>query len=194
MKIFDLYDAEGLKVTDKGLEKYICFEPRLIIKSKGRNREKFSKSKTSIVERLIGELSVPGHRGKKHKIMTRVSGKYTQQAKVIIETFNIILTKTKESPIQVLIRAVENGSPRDEVTAIEYGGARYPQAVDCAPMRRMSLALRNMVHGAQDKSFNKKVKLSEALAAEIIAASNNSNESVAVTKRIEIEKQADSAR
>jgi len=194
IKIFGLFDAEGLNVSDKGLQKYISFEPRLMVKSKGRNRVKFTRAKTNIVERLINELSVPGHRGKKHKIMTRVSGKYTQQAKVVIETLKIILTKTKQNPIQILINAIQNGSPRDEVTAIEYGGARYPQAVDCAPSRRVSLAFRNMIHGAQDKSFNKKKKLSEALADEIIAASNDSNESTAVSKRIEIEKQADSAR
>lgn len=194
MKIFNLYETEGIKVNDKGLEKYLSFESRLMIKSRGRNRGKFARAKTNIIERLINELSVPGHRGKKHKIMTRVSGKYTQQTKVVIEAFNLIIERTKENPIQIFIKAIENGAPRDEVTAIEYGGARYPQAVDCAPTRRISLALRNMIHGAQDKSFNKKVKLSEALANEIIAASNNSNESVAVTKRIETEKQADSAR
>lgn len=194
VKIFGLYDAEGLTVSDKGLQRYISFEPRLIIKSKGRNRDKFTKVKTNIVERIIGELSVPGHRGKKHKIMTRVSGKYTQQAKVVIAALKIISDKTKQNPIQIIINAIQNGSPRDEVTAIEYGGARYPQAVDCAPSRRISLALRNMIHGAQDKSFNKKKKLPDALADEIIAASNDSNESTAVSKRIEIEKQADSAR
>lgn len=194
LKIFGLYGTEGLTVSDKGLNRYISFESRLVIKSKGRNRDKFTKAKTNIVERLIGELSVPGHRGKKHKIMTKVSGKYTQQAKVIMETLKIILDKTKQNPVQIIINAIQNGSPRDEVTAIEYGGARYPQAVDCAPSRRISLALRNIVHGAQDKSFNKKKKISEALADEIIAASNDSNESTAVSKRIEIEKQADSAR
>lgn len=194
LKIFGLYDTEGISVADRGLQRYISFEPKLIVKSKGRNRDKFTKAKTNIVERLIGELSVPGHRGKKHKIMTRVSGKYTQQAKVVIEAFKIISDKTKQNPIGILIKAIQNGAPRDEVTAIEYGGARYPQAVDCAPSRRISLALRNMVHGAQDKSFNKKKRLPEALADELIAASNDTNESTAVSKRIEIEKQADSAR
>ena len=90
LKIFGLYGTEGLTVSDKGLNRYISFESRLVIKSRGRNRDKFSKAKTNIVERLIGELSVPGHRGKKHKIMTKVSGKYTQQAKVIMETLKII--------------------------------------------------------------------------------------------------------
>ena len=139
-------------------------------------------------------MAVPGHRGKKHKIITRVTGKYTQEAKVVIAAFNIIQEKTKENPVQVFIRAIENASPRDEVTSIEYGGARYPQAVDVSPVRRLSLALRNMVHGAFDKSFNKKKKIYETLAEEIINAAQNSNESFSVTKKIETEKQANSAR
>ena len=194
IKIFGLYDIGEVKVDDIGLKRYINLDARLMIKSHGRNREKFGRAKVNIIERLINVLATPGHRGKKHKIMTRVSGKYTQEVKVILDTFKLIEEKAQENPIQVLVRAVEKASPCDEVTTIEYGGARYPQAVDCAPTRRINLALHNMVHGSQDKSFGKKKKLYEALADEIIAASNGSNESFAITRKVETEKQADSAR
>jgi len=194
IKIFDLYDLSEVKVEDLGLKKYVNLEPKLMLKSRGRNREKFGKAKVNIVERLIGILAVPGHRGKKHKIMTRVSGKYSQETRVVLAAFKIIEEKTRQNPIQILVKAVENASPRDEITTIEYGGARYPQAVDCAPQRRVNVALRNIVHGSQDKSFGKKKKIYETLADELIAASNASNESFAITKKIETEKQADSAR
>jgi small subunit ribosomal protein S7 len=194
MKIFGLYDPQEVKVEDFGLKKYINLDARLMVKSKGRHREKFAKIKTSIVERLITMLSVPGHRGKRHRLITRTTGHYTKQAKVVIESLKIIEEKTKQNPIQILVKAIENVAPKDEVTTIEYGGARYPQAVDCSPMRRISLALRNIIHGAYDKSFNKKKKIAQALAEEIIAAYQGSNESNAITKRNETEKQADSAR
>lgn len=194
MKVFDLYDTSDIVVEDPGLKRYILVEPRITVKSRGKNREKFGKGKIHIVERLINALAVPSHRGKKHKIITRVAGKYYQQTKIVLGTFKLIEEKTKENPIQVFVKAIENAAPRDEITTIEYGGARYPQAVDTSPIRRINLAIKNIVHGAQDKSFNKKTKLIEALANEIIAASKNSNESFAVTKKIEIEKQADSAR
>lgn len=194
MKLFDIYDVSEVRVEDPGLKKYINLDARLILKSKGRHIEKFGKSKVNIVERLINELAVPGHRGKKHKIMTKVSGKYTQGANIVLDTLKLIGEKTKENPVQILVRAIENASPRDEITTIEYGGARYPQAVDISPLRRINLALRNIVHGAHDKSFGKKKKIQETLANEIILASQRSNESFAVTKKIEIEKQADSAR
>lgn len=194
MKIFNLYDVNDVKVEDFGLKRYINLDAKLMIKSHGRAREKFGKSKIHIVERLINVLATPGHRGKKHKIMTRVTGKYTQAANIVIEAFKIIEERTKENPIQVLVRAVEKAAPRDEITTIEYGGARYPQAVDCSPLRRLNLALKNIVHGAHDKSFDSKKKIYETLANEIILTAQGSNESFAITKKIEMEKQADSAR
>ncbi len=194
MKIFDLYDISEVKVKDTGLKDYINLAPRMLIKSHGKERDRYCKTKISVIERLMNKMAVPGHRGKKHKIITRVTGKYTQHAKVLLKVFKIIEEKTKQNPIQIFVKAIENSAPRDEITTIEYGGARYPQAVDCAPQRRLDMALRNMIHGAFDKSFNKKSKFFETLANEIISASNNSPESYAVKKRTEIEKQADSAR
>lgn len=195
MKIFDLYDISEVKVEDFGLKRYINLDVKLLLKSHGRAREKFGKVRVNVVERLINELTVPGHRGKKHKIMTKqAAGKFSAKAKVVIETLNIIQDKTKENPVAVLVRAIEHAAPRDEITVIEYGGARYPQACDVSPLRRLNLALRNLVHGAQDKSFNKSKSIAEALAQEIIAASQNSNESFAITKKNEAEKQADASR
>lgn len=194
MKIFNLYGTEGVKVEDFGLKRYINLDVRLLLKSHGRHFERFGKTKVNVVERLISILATPGHRGKKHKIITRVSGKYTKEAKVVLETLKAIEAKCKENPIQVLVRAIENAAPRDEITTIEYGGARYPQAVDCSPLRRLNLALRNLVHGAFDKAFAKKKKISEALTQEIMLAAQGSSESHAVQKKIETEKQANAAR
>lgn len=194
MKLFGIYDVSDVKVEDPGLKRYINLDARLLPKTKGKSREKFGKSKMNIIERLINILATPGHRGKKHKIITRVSGKYSQEARVVLEAFKIIEEKTKQNPIQVLVKAIENSAPRDEITTIEYGGARYPQAVDISPLRRVNLALKNIVHGAHDKAFDSKKKISETLANEIMLASQKSNESFAVTKKIEMEKQADSAR
>lgn len=194
MKIFNIYTTDEIKIEDVGLKRYINLDVKLMIKSRGRHREKFGKAKVNIIERLANELAAPGHRGKKHKIMTRVSGKYTQALKTVLESLKIIESETKENPIQILVKAIECAAPRDEITTIEYGGARYPQAVDCSPTRRLNLSLKNIVHGAQDKSRGKKLKAYETLAQEIILASKASTESFAVKKKIEIEKQADAAR
>lgn len=194
-KIFDKYELKDIHVKDPGLKPVICLEPRLILKSQGRNIQKFVQTKVNIVERLMNHLTVAGHRGKKHKIQKGIStGKYDKNMKIILDAFDMIEKKTGKNPVEVLINAIENSSPRDEITVIEYGGARYPQAVDVSPLRRVNLAIRWIVQGASDKAFNKKKTITQALADEIILASENNGDSMSVRKKNESEKQADSAR
>jgi small subunit ribosomal protein S7 len=195
VKIFDLWDISNIEVKDMGLKRVINLDAKLLIKSHGRNRKEFGKAKVNIFERLVNILQVPGSRGKKHRIMSRwVTGKFSRNTKTVIDALKIVENNKKENPIAVLIRAIENAAPREGVTAIEYGGARYPQAVDISPIRRLNLTLRFFVHGAYDKAFNKKAKMSEALAKEIILAADNSGESYALQKKNDLEKQADAAR
>ena len=111
-----------------------------------------------------------------------------------MESFEIIHKKTGENPLKIFVKAIENAAPRDEVTAIEYGGARYPQAVDVSPRRRLNLVLRYLINGAYDKAFNKKATITEALAKEIMLAAENSGESHSIQKKNDSEKQADAAR
>jgi len=194
-KIFDLYDISEIEVKDPGLKSAINLEPRLILKSQGRNVVKLGQTKVNIVERLMNKLATAGHRGKKHKIEKgRATGKYTKNMKIVLEAFKIIEKKTGKNPVQVLVTAIENAAPRDEITVIEYGGARYPQAVDVSPLRRVNLVLRHLVHGAGDKAFGKKKTLAQGLAEEITMAAEGNGESFALRKKNEAEKQADSAR
>ncbi len=72
-KIFDLYETKDVVVNDMGLKRVINLNPKLILKSHGRNLQKFGQTKTNIVERLINKISVAGHRGKKHRIILGTS-------------------------------------------------------------------------------------------------------------------------
>ncbi len=194
-KIFDLYDLSEIKIEDPGLKQAINLKPKLILKSQGRSVQKLGQIKVNIVERLMNKLSVAGHRGKKHRIMLgHTTGKYSKNMKIVLDALKIVEQKTKQNPVQVLVKAVENASPRDETTVIEYGGARYPQTVDVSPLRRVNLALKHIVHGASDKAFNKKKNITQGLAEEIILTYENNGESFAIRKKNESEKQADSAR
>src|SRR3989304_9393936 len=146
--IFDLYSTDGIEIMDLGLKSVINLKPKLILKSHGRNTGKFGQTKVNLVERLINRLAVAGHRGKKHKIIFGTStGKYSRNVGIVLNAFEQIQKKTGKNPADVFLRAVENAAPRDEVTVIEYGGARYPQAVDVAPLRRVNLAVKHLVHG-----------------------------------------------
>lgn len=195
MKIFDMYSVENVTIKDPALKPYLNLVPKILIKSQGRNLVRFGKAKVSIIERIANRLAVPGHVGKKHKIITSwSSGKYNRNMKTMIQTLNLIAKRTNKNPMQVLVDAVENGSPKDEVTIIEHAGAKYPQAVDCSPMRRVDLAVRWMVQGSYSRSFGKKKKMFESLAEEIIKASEGNMESFAMNKKNDAEKQADGAR
>jgi len=194
-KIFGMFDVSDIKVEDPGMKRYINLDAKLFVKSFGRHRDKFAKGKVNLIEIFANLVGVPGHRGKKHKIQTKwKTGKYSQNMKIVIKCLQIIEEKTKKNPIQVLVTAIENAAPRDGVTVIEYGGARYPQAVDISPLRRVTMTLRQIVQGSYDKSFNKKQKIEQALADEIIKAYNKDADSYAMKKKNDSEKQADSAR
>lgn len=194
-KIFDLWESENIEIKDPAMRPYVGLAPKLLLKSHGRIGEKFAIVKVNVVERLASHLQVPGHIGKKHKIITSwSSGKYNKNMKTIIRAFEIVAKKTGKNPVQVFVTAIENASPRDEVTVIEHAGSRYPQAVDTSPMRRVALALRWFTQGSYNKSFGKKKKMAEALADEIVKAYEGSMESYAMGKKNEGEKQADSAR
>ncbi len=195
IKLFDKYDVSDIKIDDPALVPYLNIEPKLLLKSQGRNIGKFGKARVNILERLSNRIGVPGHVGKKHKIITgSASGKYNKNMGAVLECMSIIEKKTGKNPVQILVTAIENGSPRDEITVIEHGGARYPQAVDTSPLRRIDLALRWMVQGAHQRCFGKKKKMFESLAEEIMKAANGNMESYAMSKKNESEKQADSAR
>jgi len=194
-KIFDLYDISEIEVKEPGLKNVINLKPMLALKSHGRNVGKGGQTKVNIVERLMNKIATAGHRGKKHKLEKgRATGKYSKNMKIVLEAFKLIEKKMNMNPVQVLVTAIENGAPRDEVTAIEYGGARYPQAVDVSPIRRVNITLKYLVHGASDKAFNKKKTIAQALAEEIMMAAEGNGESFLLRRKNEAEKQADSAR
>jgi len=195
-KLFNKWDSKSVVVDDPGLKKYIDLKPLLVPRSFGRNNnQRFGKSKSHIVERLMNKLMVSGHKGKKHY---RTSGHNTGKAMnvyyIVKRSFEIIEQQTKQNPVQIFVKALENAAPREEITTIEYGGARYPQAVDCAPQRRIDLTLRQFSQGSYSKSFGKKKTIADALAEEILKAYKSDQTSQAIAKKLELERQAASSR
>src|SRR3989338_2470351 len=196
MKIFNKWDMDGIKVQDIALQPYINASPILIPRSSGRlGLNRLWGKKIPIVERLMNKMMVAGHRVKKHKLTSgKNTGKAVKAYIMVEKVFAIIEQKTKKNPVEVYVKALENAAPREEITTIEYGGARYPQAVDMAPQRRIDVALRLMVQGAYQKAWNSKKKTEECLADEIIYAYSIDTKSAAIAKKLELERQADASR
>lgn len=195
-KYFNRWDIDGVQINDEGLKRYITVTPRIVPKTGNRYvHTRFHKSNLTIVERLINKVMIPGHKSRKHnKSSGDKTGKGYTAARIVIAALEEIEAKTKKNPIAVLVNAVVNGAPREEVLTIEYGGARYPKAVECAPQRRVDIALRYLTQGAFQKSFNTKKAIASCLADEIMAAANMNTASMAISKKIEVERQADSGR
>ncbi|MBI2138007.1 30S ribosomal protein S7 [Candidatus Woesearchaeota archaeon] len=193
---FNRWDTKGIKVMDAGLERYVTLDARIVPKTGARYAgNKFHKSKVFIVERLINKVMVPGHKGKKHfRTSSKITGKAHTAYSIVEEAFKIVEKETKRNPIEVFVRALENAAPREEIVSVEYGGARYPKATECAPQRRVDMALRYMTQGAYHRSFNAKKGMVKCLAEEIINAFNLSLASNAIAKKSELERQADASR
>jgi len=196
IKFFNKWSAEGVSVLDKGLVPYLTLEPKMAPKTGARYAgNKFHKSNTFIVERLASKLMQTGHKGKKHFISSgHNTGKKIKALNTVKNALVKAEAKLKQNPLAILVKAVENAAPREEVIAVEYGGARYPKAVDVAPQRRVDLALRNMTQGAYLKTFNKKTKIEDALAEEIVAAAQSSGRSNAIAKKRDLERQSASSK
>ncbi|MFQ5475132.1 MAG: 30S ribosomal protein S7 [Candidatus Nanoarchaeia archaeon] len=194
--VYNRWSAEELQVTDQGLKNYLNLEPRIVPRTGGRHAKfRFHKSKTFIIERLMNKIMIPGHRAKKHKHSSyHCTGKGSTVYKMMEEVLGLIEKKTKKNPLEVVVRAVENAAPREEIITIEYGGAKYPKAVECAPQRRIDIALRIMTQGAYQKAFNSKKSIVNALTDEILNAEQCSPQSAAIAKKLELERQADSSR
>lgn len=196
IKVFNKYSVEGIKVKDPGLARYICLESRIVPKTGGRNiGVRFHKSKTLIVERLMNKLMNTGHRAKKHnKSSGHLTGKANTVYKITEMAFEIVQKKTGKNPVAVLVQAIENAAPREEIIAIEYGGARYPKAVEMSPMRRIDFVLRLFTQSAYSKNFRSGKAIEQCLADELINAYNVSPNSDVISKKLELERQADSSR
>lgn len=195
-KLFNKYDT-NITIRDPALVKYINLKPVIVPHNFGRHERKgFWKSEQmNIVERLITHMMVPGHRGKKHLFTSgHNTGKFATNVKTVMKAFQIISEKTSENPVEVLVRAVENSAPMEEITTVEYGGIRVPKAVDTSPQRRVDLALRWIVQGAYMKATNSRTSSAKALADELILAFKNDKTSYAVSKRLDSERQAAASR
>ena len=196
IKVFNEWSVEGIEVQDPGLQRYVSLKPVIVPKTGARYAgNRFHKSRTFIVERLINKVMVTGHKAKKHFISSgHNTGKANSAYEIVHDALRIVEAKTKKNPLEVFVKALENAAPREEIVTIEYGGARYPKAVECAPQRRVDLVLRLFTQGAYQKAFNKKKSVEQTLADEILAAYNMSNTSLAISKKLELERQADSSR
>ncbi len=162
-KLFGKWAYADLKVEDKTLEGYITFQPMksqvFFPHTAGRYQQRaFRKVGCPFVERFVNSLMMHG----------RNTGKKLMAIKIVKQALEIINLMTGENPLQVLVKAIENGGAREDSTRIQVGGVIKRQAVDVSPLRRVNSAIYMMTSGARESSFRKIKTISECLAEEIM--------------------------
>jgi small subunit ribosomal protein S7 len=178
------YDMSKVKIEDKGLERYINLDIENIYLGAVFSNRMFAKAKVPIIERIINNIM----RTEKY------NGKKIKAYKVVKTSLEIIEKKTKTNPVQVIVNALENASPKEETTRLRFGGILVPKAVDTSPQRRLDVALRNICSGAVNASHKNKKSIEACLADEIMKAAKNDVASFAVARKNDIERVAKSAR
>lgn len=199
-KLFGKYDLENIQIKDKSLAQTVSFKGIAIPHTFGRHAKKpLGKINVNIVERLANKLMRGGTgektSGKVIRTHGRMQGKKLKALKIVETALDKVAEQTKENPIQVFIRALENSAPREDTTRVQYGGVSYQIAVDLSATRRLDMALRNITLAAIMGSFNKGKNLAQSLANEIIfTGKGDQQNSYAMKKRDETERMSRSAR
>lgn len=197
--LFGKYPVDGVVVTDRSMVSHVRFNQQPYPNLFGRRKRKaYYDSHINIVERLMNKL-MRGGTGKKvggHVIRTngRLQGKKLKVMHIVQDAFAIIAKKTGKNPVQVFVDALQNSAPIEDTTRVRYGGISYNVAVGISSNRRVDVALKNIALSALIGAFKKKKRLSDALADELIMASQNAPDSYAIKKRVEGERIARRAR
>jgi small subunit ribosomal protein S5e len=108
--------------------------------------------------------------------------------RIVKHAFEIVHLLTDANPIQQLVDAIINASPREDSTRIGSGGVVRRQAVDVSPMRRVNQAIYLITQGARAAAFRNVKTIAECLADEIINAAKGSSNSYAIKKKDELER------
>ncbi len=116
-------------------------------------------------------------------------GKKSVAEQVVYQAMGLVGEKTKEEPLNVLNRAIENVRPLLEVKARRVGGATYQVPIEVQPTRSTTLAMRWIIDAARQKTGR---PMKARLAEEILAASKK--EGLAFKKREDTHRMAEANR
>ena len=113
-------------------------------------------------------------------------GKKAVAELIVYGAFDLVLDRTREDPLKIFHRALENCQPMVEVKSRRVGGANYQVPVEVRPSRRMALAMRWLVSFARKRPGK---SMREKLANELIEAAHNRGQ--AVKKRDDVHRMAE---
>lgn len=121
-----------------------------------------------------------------------LDGKKSVATKNVYDAMEKIEAESKQDPVSVFEKALENIRPTMEVRPRRVGGAAYQVPMPVRGPRKESLAIRWLIFAARSRSNSEYKTFANKLAAEIMDASNG--EGGAVAKRLEVERVAEANR
>jgi len=116
-------------------------------------------------------------------------GKKSTAERLVYTAFEKVKAITKEEPMVICDKALENVMPQLEVASKRVGGANYQVPREVRPERRFILAIRWIIGAARAK---KGKGMADQLAEELIAASKN--EGAAIKKKQDMHRMAEANR
>jgi small subunit ribosomal protein S7 len=116
-------------------------------------------------------------------------GKKSISEKVVYDCMDILEEKTKENPIDILDKCLDNVRPVLEVKSRRVGGATYQVPIEVTPQRADTLALRWIISYSRNR---REKTMSDRLAAEILDGASNTGSSV--KKKEDLHKMAEANR
>jgi small subunit ribosomal protein S7 len=102
-------------------------------------------------------------------------GKKSLAESILYKAFDTIGEKTKEEPLKIFEKAVNNTRPLIEVKSRRVGGSTYQVPTEIRPSRRTALGIRWIIEFARKRPEK---GMSEKLAAELLDAANNRGASI----------------
>jgi len=115
-----------------------------------------------------------------------LDGKKSTAERIVYGALDQVAARTKEDPIEVFTRALENVRPVVEVKSRRVGGATYQVPVEVRPQRRTALAMRWLVDAARRRGEK---SMGIRLANELMEAADNRG--TAVKKREDTHRMAE---
>jgi len=113
-------------------------------------------------------------------------GKKSLAERVFYGALDLIQQRTKEEPLAIFKKALDNVKPVLEVKSRRVGGATYQVPVEVRQERRVALAMRWLIEYAKERGEK---TMDQKLAAELMDAANNRGN--AVKKREDTHKMAE---
>ena len=116
-------------------------------------------------------------------------GKKSTATRIVYDALDIVESRMKQPPLEVLEEAVRNVSPVLEVKPRRVGGSTYQIPVEVPPSRRLSLTMRWLLAAAHNRPGK---SMAEKLAGELMDAARGAG--AAVKKREDTHKMAEANR